>query len=104
MAAGVTYGHGSYGHATAESNRQVNEWLVRHMDEAPLYQLCYNSSVNTQEINYNLVEQENYSGLHVDTIYSMTPLYMLTMNPHAPTDSITALLNSNIEVIFCLDV
>ena len=43
-------------------------------------------------------------GLHIDTIHGMNPLHMLTMNPHTPADSISALLNSNIEAIFCLDV
>ena len=33
----------------------------------------------------------------------MTPLHILTMNPHAPADSIAALLASNMETILCLD-
>ena len=38
----------------------------------------------------------------VDTIH-MTSLHMISMHPHAPTDTITALLNFNIEAVFCLD-
>ena len=33
----------------------------------------------------------------------MTPLHMLTMNPHAPAETIAALLNVNMEVAFCVD-
>ena len=33
----------------------------------------------------------------------MTPLHMLSMNPHAPADAIAALLDINVEVAFRLD-
>ena len=33
----------------------------------------------------------------------MGPLHMLSMNPHAPSDSIALLLNSNMEAVFCVD-
>ena len=33
----------------------------------------------------------------------MTPLHILTTNPHSPADSIAALLDSNMEAVFSLD-
>ena len=33
----------------------------------------------------------------------MTPLHMLSMNPHAPADTIAALLDVNMDVAFRLD-
>ena len=51
----------------------------------------------------NLNENGIDSALQIDTIHGMTPLHMLTMNPHAPAVTITALLNTNMEVAFSLD-
>ena len=30
---------------TEESNRQVKEWLIRHMDDSPFHKICYDSSI-----------------------------------------------------------
>ena len=35
-------------------------------------------------------------------IYGMSPLQMFAMNPHAPAESIAALLDCNVEAAFCL--
>eukprot|EP00554_Chaetoceros_debilis_P009070 CAMPEP_0194099472 /NCGR_PEP_ID=MMETSP0150-20130528/644_1 /TAXON_ID=122233 /ORGANISM="Chaetoceros debilis, Strain MM31A-1" /LENGTH=338 /DNA_ID=CAMNT_0038785683 /DNA_START=122 /DNA_END=1135 /DNA_ORIENTATION=+ len=85
------------------NNLQVNEWLVHHMDEAPLHKICYNSFVSTKHINDYLTEHGNDTALQIDTIHGMTPLHILSMNPHAPSDTIAALLNSNMEASMCLD-
>ena len=69
------------------------------MDEAPFHKLCYNSSVTTKEINDHLNENSNDSALQVDTIHGMTPLHILTMNPHASADSIATLVDSRIEAV-----
>jgi len=94
--------HG-YERVTEESIRRVNEWVFHHMDEAPFHKLCYNSSITTKHINDYLNEHGNDSALAVDTIHGMTPLHMLSMNPHSPSDAIAALLDVNVEVAFCLD-
>eukprot|EP00554_Chaetoceros_debilis_P008716 CAMPEP_0194100150 /NCGR_PEP_ID=MMETSP0150-20130528/1122_1 /TAXON_ID=122233 /ORGANISM="Chaetoceros debilis, Strain MM31A-1" /LENGTH=270 /DNA_ID=CAMNT_0038786479 /DNA_START=129 /DNA_END=938 /DNA_ORIENTATION=- len=97
----TTSGGGHF--VTDASLRQVNEWLIHHMDEAPFHKLCYNSSITTRHINDYLNEHGNDSTLNFDMIHGMTPLHMLSMNPHAPADAIAALLDVNVEVAFCLD-
>ena len=86
-----------------ESVRRVNEWMIHHMDEAPFHKLCYNSSIATKTINDYLIENGDDAALHIDTIHDMTPLYMLTMNPHAPVDAIAALLNVDMQSLFYVD-
>ena len=98
---GVRYLWRGYG-ITDESSLQVNEWMIRHMDEAPFHKLCFNSSITTKHINNYLTENENDSTLAIDTMRGMTPLLMLSMNPRAPAFAIAALLNSNMEAVFCL--
>jgi len=82
---------------TEESNRRVNEWLFHHMDDAPFHMLCYDSSVTTKQISDFLDEHGNDSALAIDTIHGMTPLHILSMNPHAPADTILTLLKTNIN-------
>ena len=81
----------------------MNEWLVHQMDEAPFHKLCYDSSVTTNQINEYLNENGNDSALTVDPYHGMTPLHVLTMNPHAPADAIAALFESNTEAAFLRD-
>eukprot|EP00554_Chaetoceros_debilis_P014022 CAMPEP_0194125854 /NCGR_PEP_ID=MMETSP0150-20130528/59681_1 /TAXON_ID=122233 /ORGANISM="Chaetoceros debilis, Strain MM31A-1" /LENGTH=377 /DNA_ID=CAMNT_0038819681 /DNA_START=142 /DNA_END=1276 /DNA_ORIENTATION=+ len=88
---------------TGGSNRRVNEWLIHQMDESPFHKLCYDTSVTSKQINDYLIEHDNDSALQTDGNYGMTPLHMLAMNPHAPADSISTLLNSNQEAVFSLD-
>uniref|UniRef100_A0A7S3VG25 Uncharacterized protein n=1 Tax=Chaetoceros debilis TaxID=122233 RepID=A0A7S3VG25_9STRA len=89
--------------ANDESNRRVNEWLIHHMDAAPFHKLCYDSSVTTKQISDYLHEHGNDSALAIDPYHGMTPLHILSMNPHAPADTIAALFNSNIQTVFCAD-
>ena len=86
-----------------ESNRQVNEWLIHHMDQVPFNKPFYDSSVTTKHINDYLAENGTEAALAIDTYHAMTPLHMLSMNPHAPADTIAALLDVDVEVAFCLD-
>uniref|UniRef100_A0A7S3QJ06 Leucine-rich repeat domain-containing protein n=1 Tax=Chaetoceros debilis TaxID=122233 RepID=A0A7S3QJ06_9STRA len=86
-----------------ESIRRVKEWLIHHMDESPFQKLCYDTSVTASKINDYLDENVPGSALHVERIHGMTPLHMLTMNPHAPADAIAALFVSNMEAIFQSD-
>mmetsp|Transcript_944 Transcript_944/g.1404 ORF Transcript_944/g.1404 Transcript_944/m.1404 type:complete len:150 (-) Transcript_944:24-473(-) len=89
---------------TDESDRRVNEWLVvHHMDDESFHKLCYSSVVTTQMIIGYLNKNGKNAVLEIDATYGMTPLHMLTMNPHAPVDSIASLLDCNIETAFCLD-
>ena len=105
QASGVEYVFGGRNGAdiTRESNRQVNQWLMFHMDHAPCHKLCYNSSITTKHLNDYLNEHGNDSALAIDTIHGMTPLHMLSMNPHSPSDAIAALLDVDVEAIFRLD-
>ena len=41
--------------------------------------------------------------LQTDATYGMTPLHLLMMNPHAPAETIAALLDTNMEAVLCLD-
>jgi len=91
------------GSITTESSRRVNEWLVHHMDGAPFHKLCYDPSITTRTTSDYLIEHGNDSALQIDTSYGMTPLHMLSMNPQAPPDSIAALLDSNMDAVFCFD-
>ena len=104
--AGVAYEYYEYddhGDVYNESNRRVNEWLMHHMDDAPFHKLCYNTSITTKHLNNYLNEHGNDSALNIDTIHGMTPLHMLSMNPHSPADTIAALLDVDVEVVFRLD-
>ena len=90
-------------YATEVSDRLVNEWLIHHMDQAPFHKLCYDSSMTTKQINDYLIENGNESPLQISPIHGMNPLHMLTMTPHAPADTISALVDSNTVAVFCLD-
>jgi hypothetical protein len=105
-ATGVAYEFNEYQgyHAmTNESSRRVKEWLYHHMDEAPFHKLCYDSSITTKHINDFLTENGNDAALAIDPYHGMTPLHMLSMNPHAPAVTISALLDVNMEAAFRLD-
>ena len=65
--------------------------------------MCYDSSVTTKKISDYLHEHGNDSALAIDPYHGMTPLHILSMNPHAPPDAIAALFNSNIQTVFCSD-
>eukprot|EP00554_Chaetoceros_debilis_P010175 CAMPEP_0194108212 /NCGR_PEP_ID=MMETSP0150-20130528/7953_1 /TAXON_ID=122233 /ORGANISM="Chaetoceros debilis, Strain MM31A-1" /LENGTH=295 /DNA_ID=CAMNT_0038796855 /DNA_START=1 /DNA_END=888 /DNA_ORIENTATION=+ len=93
----------TYRGSTDESNRQVNEWLIHHMDEAPFHTLCYKSSVTTKQINDYLDEHGNDTAAAIDPHHGMNPLHMLSMNPHAPSDAIAALLDVKADNAFGLD-
>merc|ERR1711865_258213 len=60
-------------------------------------------SITTKHIKDYLNEHGNDSALAIDTIHGMTPLHILSMNHHAPADTIAALFNFNIQTIFCAD-
>ena len=57
----------------------------------------------TKQINNHLIENGNDAALAIDSSRRMTPLHMLSINPHTPADAIAALLDVNVEVAFCLD-
>ena len=95
--------HDWLGSITAESDRRVNEWLYHHMDESPFHKLCYNSSITTRHINDYLTDNGNSAALAIDPYHGMTPLHVLSMNPHTPPDAIAALLDVNIEAASRLD-
>jgi len=86
-----------------ESIMRVNEWLIHHMDEAPFHTLCYKSSVTTKQINDYLDEHGNDTAAAIDPHHGMNPLHMLSMNPHAPSDAIAALLDVKADNAFGLD-
>ena len=73
------------------------------MDHAPFHELCYNPSVTTNQINDYLSQHGNDSALAVDAAHGMSPLHMLSMNPHVPVETIAALFNSQTDTIFCED-
>eukprot|EP01083_Nonionella_stella_P157369 510898_1 len=72
------------GDPTDASNRRVNEWLVHHMDQAAFHRLCYDCTITTRQINDYLAEHGDGSALQIDPYHGMTPLHILSMNPHAP--------------------
>lgn len=87
---------------TDYSSRRVNEWLHHHMDETPFHKLCYDPSITTKQISDYLVvdNRSNHSALQTDPYYDMTPLHILSMNPHGPADAIASLFHSNMQAIF----
>ena len=100
---GVAYEYDEFSDVIDESNREVNEWLIHRMDEVPFHKLCCSSSIATQLINDHLNEYGNDSAAAIDPIHGMTPLHVLSMNPYAPSETIAALLNVNVEFAFRLD-
>ena len=99
-AAGVEY---EWGYTSDVTALQVNKWLMNHMDEAPFHKLCYNPSVTASKINAFLNEVDADEALEIDPYHGMTPLHMLSMNPHAPADTIAFLFYANMEAAFCVD-
>ena len=97
--AGVPYEFDD-GDVSDESNRQVIEWLVHHMDDAPFHKLCYDASITTKYINNYLTENGTDAAVASNPIHGLTPFHMLSMNPHAPADAIAALFESNTEATF----
>ena len=78
--------------------------MFRHIDAAPFHKLCYDPSITTKHINDYITENGTAAVLAIDTYHAMTtPPHMLSMNPHAPADTIAALLDVDMEVAFCLD-
>ena len=77
--------------------------ITSNNNEAPFHKLCSNSSITVKDIVTYLTENGNDSALAIDTIYEMTPLHMMSMNPYAPAVAIGALLNSNVESALCVD-
>ena len=66
--------------------------------------LCYNCSVvTTEHINAYLHESGHDLALAIDAIHGMRPLHVLSMNPHAPAETIAALIDCNMEAAFSLD-
>jgi len=96
--AGVAYEWNDNGDVTDESVRRVKECLFHHMDEWPFHKLCYDSSVATKHINEYLKQNGADAALAIDSIHGMTPLHILSMNPHTPVDTILTLLEANINV------
>ena len=92
---------------TDESHRRLKEWLIHHMDASPFHKLCYNSSITTKQLNDYLTDTDHGDDsaltIDIDAIHGMTPLHMLSMNPHAPADAAAVFLNVNMEVAFCMD-
>ena len=86
-----------------DKKRGNKEWMYNHMDQKPLHKLCCDSSVSTKKINSYLNDHGNDSALRIETINDMTCLHMLTMNPNAPADAISALFDFNMEAFFCVD-
>jgi hypothetical protein len=88
-----------------ESNLRVNKWLKHHMDEAPpFHKMCCDPFVGAQKVNDCRNENGNdCSAIVIDTVHGVSPLHILAMNPHAPADAFAALINDNMEAIFCLD-
>jgi len=100
---GLEYEEDDELYITDESLSLFKEWMIHHMDEAPFHKLCYDLSITTKYINDYLTENGDDAALQIDTIHGMTPLHMLTMNPHAPADAIAALFNVNKQDVFCTD-
>lgn len=73
------------------------------MDKTPLHKLCYDSSVTSSKINAYVNDNGVDAALAVDAIYGMIPLHILSMNPNAPADAISALLVVNMEAAFRVD-
>ena len=87
----------------AESIHRVDEWLIHHMDDAPFHKLP-----PVQLFHHNARYQRPpwctwqwFSTCHQSL--SWTHLRMLSMNPYAPADTIAALSNVNLEVVFRVD-
>ena len=86
-----------------EDFSQTHNWLLHHMDRDPFHKLCYNSFVTTKQISDHINENGEDTARSVDSFHNMTPLHVLSMNPHASGETIATLLETNKGVAFCLD-
>eukprot|EP01083_Nonionella_stella_P094818 266141_1 len=73
------------------------------MGEVTFRKICYNTFITTRQVIDYIIEHGNDIALTIDPYHSMTPLHMLSMNPHAPADSLATLLDFDMEVAFRLD-
>lgn len=63
--------------------REVNECLKnRRHNLLPFHLLCHDTSINTKLIN-DFVEENGDDGAFEEDEHGMTPLHILSMNPHA---------------------
>eukprot|EP01083_Nonionella_stella_P109326 318633_1 len=67
------------------------------MDKSPFHKLCYSSSVTTKQISEYLNGHGNDAALTCGTLHGMTPLHILSMNPHSTADAILTLLKADIN-------
>lgn len=59
----------------------------------------FNFSVTTNQVNDYLNEHSNDTALVIDKIHGVTPLHILSINPHDSADTIATIFNSNMEAI-----
>ena len=95
-AAGVNY-EDKNGIMSPSSNRSINEWLIKHMDEL-LHKLCYSSSVSSHKISNYLLQNGYECAARVDLHHGMNPMHLLALNPYASVESISILIMENIDM------
>lgn len=76
--------------ATDESDKRVNEWLLRQTDALsllPFRKLCFDTSITLQMIR-NIIQEHGKGCISETDESGMNGLHILAMNPHTPPEAI----------------
>lgn len=84
--------------------RHIHNFLIHHMDDAPLHKLCLDPGVSKEAINDYLQDHGEDSALVQDSTHGMLPLHLLIMNPHAEDAAICRVFGIDMDTAFRFDV
>jgi len=84
------------------NNDEVNRWVANHLDGSPLYQICADASVKSSTL-YAYIQEYGTSSAYVRDFHGLTPLHIITMNPHASMSAIVACFSANQDFLCAKD-
>ncbi len=91
-----------YWHADEAHDEEVNHWVKHRLDDLPLHRICMDTSITSHMITDFTKEHGTEAALQTDE-HEMTPLHLLTINPHANLPSIMACYDTNPSATICHD-
>ncbi len=83
-----------YWYADEVHDEQVNHWVKHRLDDLPLHKICMDTSITARMITDFTEEHGTEAAFRIDE-HEMTPLHLLTINPHAALPSIMACYDTN---------
>lgn len=81
----------------------LNSWLCFHMEDYGLHNMCFNPSIEVEELN-EYVGRNAASVRQIEHFNMTSPLHMLAMNPHAPDSAFEVLFELWNSAVFKKDI